>query len=390
MKKIISLLLCILMLASCFVMSVSAKDETLRFGKDGKFTIVIFADSQDDEKLEATTTALMETAIQKEKPDLVVFLGDNTVATGKKKQTKAIEALLQPCLDSKTPFAIIFGNHDQENKVSKEDLLKIYRKYGCLTYDADPSIYGCGNCNLPIYASKGSKIAFNLWFTDSGSSFREGDDKKGYDYVRKSQIRWYKNTEKALTEKNGGVPVPSINFQHIAPCETYEALGMLELPFGYEEWYTDGKYYLSIPAPDKFEGIAFESPSASYYNAGHVDALLKYGKVLGTFVGHDHVNTFVTNYKGMNITNVPSVGCSSYNKLMTRGYGVITLNEKDTSTYDYSVKYYSDLAISGDYPELLEADGADSRTEYALATVLRRIFETTTKAFGAVWSMIAK
>ncbi len=382
MKKIISLLLCILMLAGCFVLSVSAKDELLRFGKDGEFKIVLFADSQDDEKLEATTTALMEAAIKKENPDLVVFLGDNTVATGKKKQTKAIEALLKPCLDSKTPFAIVFGNHDQENKVNKEDLLKIYRKYGCLTYDADPSIYGCGTCNLPIYASKESKIAFNLWFTDSGSSFGEDDEKTGYDYVRKSQIRWYKNTEKALTEKNGGTPVPSINFQHIAPCETYEALGMPELPIGIKEWYTEDKYYLSIPAPDKFTGIAFESPSTSYYNSGHVDALLKYGNVLGTFVGHDHVNTFVTNYKGMNITNVPSVGCNSYSKVMTRGYGVITLNEKDTSAYDYKLEYYTDLALSGDYPELMEADGAYSKIKCILAVALRTFMLTVTELTG--------
>ncbi len=390
MKKIVALLLCILTLVSTFALTASAASDTkLKFGKDGEFKIVIFADSQDDENLEATTTALMKAAIEKEAPDLVVFLGDNTVAKGTAKQKKAIQALLQPCLDSDTPFAIVFGNHDQEQGVSKEKLLKIYRSYGCLTYDADPDIYGCGNCNLPIYASKGSKVAFNLWFFDSGSN-NPDTEVGGYDYVRKSQINWYKKTEQALTKKNGGTPVPSINFQHIAPCETYEALGMLELPFGYEEWYTDGQYYLSIPAAGKFEGIAFESPSSSYVNAGHVDALLKYGNVLGTFVGHDHINTYITSYEGMNITNVPSVGCSAYSYIMTRGYGVITLDESDTSKYDYKLEYYSDLALSGDYPELMEAEGAYSKIKCVLAVILRNFMLIVTKLAGSFVNSISE
>ncbi len=336
-------------------------DNILRFDENGEFTILLFADSQDNEDLEATTTALMEVGIKKHNPDLVIFLGDNTVANGYENQAKAIDALLQPCVNSNTPFAIVFGNHDQEQGVSKEDLLDIYQRYGCLTYDANPEMSGCGTCNLPIFASNGINIAFNLWLTDSGS--RDNDEGKfGYDYVRQDQIEWYKNTAATLKTLNGGEVVPALNFQHIVPAEIFEALGMAKIPFGNDTWSTNGQHYLPVPSSATFSGFMFETPCPANTNSGHLDAFVETGDVMGTFVGHDHINSYTTSYKTTNITNVPAVGGSSYNKPSSRGYGVIELNEKDLSTYNYYVDYYADLATT-DYPELLDVEGAYSKID---------------------------
>ena len=89
-KKVLAVVLAIIMLTATFAMTASASisDYILKFNNDGKFRIMIFADSQDDETLEETTAQLMKEALAAHNPDLVVFLGDNTVALGYENQAK--------------------------------------------------------------------------------------------------------------------------------------------------------------------------------------------------------------------------------------------------------------------------------------------------------------
>ncbi|MBE6770865.1 MAG: hypothetical protein E7547_01810 [Ruminococcaceae bacterium] len=365
-KKVLAVIMSVLMLSMVFVPCAFAADNStsnaaLKFNEDGKFKIMIFADSQDDETLEATTAQLMREALDAQKPDLVVYLGDNTVAEGYENQAKAIEAIVAPCVERNVPFTLVFGNHDQEHNVEKEVLLKEYQKYpGCLAYDAVPSLYGCGNHNLPILASDGTGIAFNLWFIDSGTSVAEVG---GYDYVREDQIKWYKDTAAALKNLNGGKTVPAISFQHIIVTEAYEAVGMMKIPFGIEDFTFDGQAYLPVPNFGAYEGFIFEPPCPSYVNGGQMDAWLETGDVMATFYGHDHVNDFTTNYEGVDITTVPTVGCNSYSNDINRGVGLITLDEKDLSTYEYEALRMYDFALA-EGSKIPECEGALSTFEY--------------------------
>lgn len=382
LKKALAIVMAALMAAVILpVFASAAASPVLKFGDDGKFEIMIFSDSQDDENLEETTTQLMIEALDAYQPDLVVYLGDNTVANGYENQYKAIEAIVTPCVERDVPYAIVFGNHDQEQGVEKEVLLSVYQQFGCLTYDADPEMYGCGNCNLPILSSNGTKIAFNLWFIDSGSSnFEEGSS--GYDYVRESQIEWYKETAAKLALLNGGETVPAINFQHIVPVETYDALGMVQLPIGIKDWTYGGQAYLPIPSFSSHTGFVFEPPCPSYTNGGQVDAWLETGDIIASFHGHDHTNTFTTNYEGIDITTVPTVGCNSYSTDITRGVGLITLNEEDLSTYEYEVLNIFDFALA-EGSKILDCEGANSKIGY---TFMKLINELLTKIHEMIGS----
>lgn len=367
-KRIFAAALAIMMLVTFAVPSFAAtadslEDSTLKFNSDGKFKIMIFADSQDDETLEETTAALMREALDAQKPDLVVYLGDNTVAQGYENQAKAIEAVTAPCVERNIPFTIVFGNHDQEQGVEKDVLLEEYQKYpGCLAVDADPSLYGCGNHYLPITSSKGDKIAFNLWFIDSGTTVEELG---GYDYVREDQINWYKENAALLKAQNGGETVPALNFQHIIVTEVYDALGMVKIPFGIKNFTYDNQAYLPVPNFGSYTGFIFEPPCPSYVNGGQMDAWLETGDVIGTFFGHDHINGFTTNYGGIDITTVPTVGCNSYSYEINRGVGLITLDESDLSTYEYEVLNMYDFALA-EGSSILGCDGAKSKFEYTL------------------------
>ena len=335
-------------------------DTTLQFGEDGKFQIMMFADSQDDEELEETTTQLMRKALATYKPDLVIYMGDNSVAPGEK-QADAIAAIVAPCVEAEVPFTLVFGNHDQEQGVSNDDLLKEYQKYpGCLAVDAIPELYGCGNHNLTILSSDGAKVAFNLWLVDSGTSTEEAG---GYDYVREDQIQWYKDTAAELAAANGGEVVPAMSFQHIIVPEVYDALGMMKIPVGIGEWTFDGQAYLPIPNFGSYTGYVFEPPCPSHINGGQMDAWLETGDVMATFYGHDHVNDFTTSYKGIDITTVPTVGCNSYSNDINRGVGLITLDESDLTTYEYEALRMYDFALA-EGSKILECEGALSKISY--------------------------
>lgn len=386
-KKIASLLLACIMVVCCAapVFASELAPSVLRFDENGKFKIMIFADIQDDETVEETTLQFMSESLDKYNPDLVVYLGDNTVARGEDNQRIAIEAITEPCISRKIPFALVFGNHDQEQGVDKETLLAMYKSIGkelCLTWDAG-DIYGCGNSNLLIMSSKNLlKPAFNLWFIDSGSTlYDENGDRKGYDYVREDQIKWYEDTAEHLKVFNDGKIIPAILFQHIIVPEVYEAM-YPSLPVSIGSTYK-GVSYLPIPTMSKFTGMAFEDPCPSYTSVGQFDSLVKTGDVIASFYGHDHLNDFSTSYKGIDMTAVPSVGCHSYSNDMTRGIGLITLDENDLTTYDYETIHIYDMATA-EGSQIGNVDGGQSQFYYTFIKFMRNALDTVFNVFRTV------
>ncbi len=381
-KKIVCVLLvCLMMSFGCSVFAF-ADDTALQFDENGQFEIMIFADSQDDENLEETTAQLMKEALAKYEPDLVVYLGDNTVADGYDNQYTAIEEILAPTIEAGVPFALVFGNHDQEQGVEKEDLLAMYQAIGgelCLTYDT-PDLYGCGNSNLTILSSDGTETAFNLWFFDSGSSLRDDEGEwLGYDYVREDQIAWYEETAAELADANGGETVPSIVFQHIIVPEIYEAI-YPSIPFTIDSYSYKGSTYIPVPSFSDHTGFILEPPCPSYFSAGQFDSWVETGDVLGMFCGHDHINSFTTTYQGIDITTVPSVGCNSYSNDIVRGVGLITLDESDLTTYSYEVARIGDLALE-DGSELCNVDGSQSKIYYSFMNFITNILDAIHNLF---------
>ena len=77
------------------------------------------------------------------------------------------------------------------------------------------------------------------------------------------------------------------------------------------------------------------------YSNGQADALVDNGKVLGIAVGHDHKNSFVIPYKGLDIVQTPTASFGSYGDI-NRGARTITLNEKDLTSYETDVIFFRD------------------------------------------------
>ena len=358
-KKILSVILAALMLLTVSVPAFAANEaaapsgDVLQFGEDGKFQILVLADVQDDNPVNEDTLQYIREALDTVKPDLVVFNGDNITIDDK----AAYDQLMQPLIERGQKFTFVFGNHDVEDRsFTHEDILEIYQSYeGCLAYDADPALHGCANHNLPILSSDGTKVAFNLWMFDSGDYLTNEDgswyydeyDSRVYDCVRKDQIEWYKNESKKLEEANGG-KVPSIAFEHIITEEGVAAilpkmpsfLGILGRSFN------NGNAYSFVPVFTRIkDGFILEPPCPSPDNEGQWDAFVERGDVLGCVFGHDHVNSFIAEYNGVDAIMTPGITSESYNDPMLRGGRIITIDENDPWNYETEMLHFHALAL---------------------------------------------
>lgn len=360
-KKILAVILSALMLFGVMSLVVSAqeKDNTLRFGDDGKFTILQFADIQDGYPLMTITKKLLQDTLAKVQPDLVVLTGDNISggSTNTKVITRAaINEFMSIFEKAGVPTAAVFGNHDDESEFADKDFqMSVYESYDCFVgYNEGDSIPGVGTYNIPVVSSDGTRIAFNIWMTDSGT-YNTENDLGGYACTTKEQIAWYVEKSNELKALNGGNPVPSINFQHIIVPEIFDALAECEA--GTPESISRGDKYLTLP--EGVEGHLHESPCPPNYNNGQFAAFKQQGDVFATVSGHDHVNNFVVPYEGIDIVNTPGVGFSSYND-ETVGSRVFVIDENDPENYETYVDGYFD--VYGDDEAALYRYQAYSRT----------------------------
>ncbi len=317
----------------------AAEKEPLKFETDGAFKIVIFADTQDGIAVDERLISRMELAIEREQPDLVVFTGDQTDMNIQDPEVdfrQALEQILAPVVKEGIPYAFTFGNHDSQSTfvdrvTDKDAMLAVYQSIGdCRTTDPAPDLTGTGTCKIPVYASDGSAVVFNLLMVDSGTYQDPLDSTTGYDNPHADQLAWM--------QENNDVDINSLVFQHIPMPEIYNFL-VEDYERGRQAY--GGKVY-ALKLNENATGYLgeFPCPIAAEDNTGEFETLKAMGNVLGVFTGHDHLNDFTGTYEGINMTAVPGMTYQSYGEEEVRGYGVIELDEADLSDYAYhSVKF---------------------------------------------------
>ena len=391
MKKIIALIIVgIMLVASIIPASAAEKSKKLQFNEDGEFRVLHLSDCQDGFPAQEKMFIYINYMLETYKPDLVVLGGDNTVGPEETKE-QAIEELVAPFVEHETYFTLVFGNHDHQQGVEKEELLEMYQKYGgkyCLAYDADTELTGVANHNLPVYSSDGENLKFNFWLIDSlNYAVDENGNEIGYDSVREDQIEWYKETYKKL-EKEAGEKVYSICFQHIIPGEIYDVMfPEVKKPLSpLTETYNNGKHYpIIFPDTSAFTGHLFENPSPGVYNYGQVDAMLEMGDVLSIHVGHDHICTYEIDYEGIKFINTPGVTFNSYGNEFTRGSRLITIREDATDTFESEVITVNEAAYEDEaFREAMDI----SKFKAGFWLVLNDVLLGLSKASGFVAKII--
>lgn len=307
---------------------------------NGKFRIMQIADTQESAKVSIDTIRFIAAAIEREKPDLVIFTGDQIKGysssfhgnNGAKNVKRVIKELIAPLEMRGVPFAMTFGNHDGDSALSNVEQFEIYKESPMFVYaegvnDEDPATY-----YLEV-KNDSDEVKRLIYLFDSHAKAENG----GYSAVLPYQLEWYRTVRDSYES-----PLPSIAFQHIPTPEYFNVIKRVKRfssgsvrAYGNHknEWYVLDRHNRTLR---DFMG---ETPAAPFENSGEIDAFLEKKEVEGLFVGHDHNNSLVADYKGIKLGYTQGCGFNVYGPGYKRGVRILDLDENggfETKTVIYS------------------------------------------------------
>lgn len=245
------------------------------------------------------TTHFLRKMIHIEKPDLIVFTGDNIFGSSATDAAESLFEVFAPAIESGIPWAAILGNHDQESSMTREELMSFISLMDysvSQTFPMDPmeqqpmtNIDGFGNYNLEVRGAPGSYLSnssiLNLYFLDSGDRAIV-DGVRTYNWIRESQLSWLRGLSKRfqgqwkLTDQS--VEIHPLSVMHPALA------------------------FFHIPIPEirqgpikNIVGTYREYVACSLVNSGVLKTFISMGDVKAFFIGHDHNNDYCGNLEGM-------------------------------------------------------------------------------------------
>lgn len=289
----------------------------LKFNAQSTFKIVQFTDIhlQYDSYRSDSVIVMMRAIIEREKPDLVMLTGD---IVGSDNRAKAWRKVAQVMVDAKTPWAAMFGNHDAEFELTKQQTLDAIAglPYN-LTVNGPETVAGAGNYVLPIQSANSSKTAALCYVLDVSETNRAPEGHTGvYEWIDDSQVQWYASQSAAFTAQNGGKPLPALAFFHI-PFPEYDRVADQRTTVGY----------------------AAERANPSPLRSNFFEALKAGNDVMGTFVGHHHNNNSIGYLDGIALAFGQTTGRQVYGELGA-GARVIVLHEGERKFDSWIIKRY--------------------------------------------------
>jgi len=286
-----------------------AQEDRLQFNSDNSFKIAQFTDThfyKGGPRSQEVLDNIMA-VVEAEDPDLIILTGD--IVTGKP-TIESWEILSDLLISYKIPYAVTFGNHEDEAEASRIGLLEYLseRPYCLISDDGGEEVKGYGNYLLPVYNQEGT--AEKLIFCMDSRSYSLAKDKgvEGYGWFDRSQISWFAENNQAWLDKNP--ELQSLLFFHIPLPE-------------YGQAFDHGEFR---------KGVRMEEECSPKINTGMFSELVLQGNVLGTFVGHDHDNNYVAQLYNIALCYGYFSGGNSYGDLPLNGARLILL-EEDKQTF---------------------------------------------------------
>ena len=222
------------------------------------------------------TLEFVESILDDEKPDLVVLSGDQIEGPAAPDTESAILKFAAPLIERQIPYAVIFGNHDDEGdrSMSRAGQMAVIETLPYSLSQAGPQyIDGIGNYYVEVLAPSPSEhSALTLYLLDSHGLTPDEKNYKGYDWLKQSQIEWFRSTSETLKKAK----------MHTKYTHIHMDMAFIHIPL--PEYAERGSNYES--------GGEFREPvTAPAFNSHFYDALAQQG-VVAVGCGHDHVNDY--------------------------------------------------------------------------------------------------
>lgn len=278
-------------------------------------------------KKDAKAMAAVSALIGKTKPDLIVLTGDtifpffpSSGTLDNEKEARKLTAFMDAF---KTPYALIFGNHDTEMgaKCTKSQLAALFAQGEYSIIDcASKDIFGVGNYIIKIMDAN-RKLTSALVLLDS-NMYGDGWFFSGFDCIHADQIDWCMKSLTALRTQNETLTALAFFHMPIAEYKTaYEKMKLGDKSVVY--------HFGSIGEKNDYFGIS--KNACTFF-----DEALKNGVIKGMFCGHDHYNTLSLTYRGIMLTYGMSIDYLGYadikGRYTQRGATAITVQTNGNFT----------------------------------------------------------
>ena len=253
----------------------------------------------------------VEKLIRAAKPDLVAVTGDIAypfpLQSGSFNNLRESEMFAKLMEKLEVYYTISFGNHDTESYsfYDRNDLYEFYsdEKY-CLIDRAD-NADGI-NYAVNIADAETGRIIQTLYMMDTHAYVKDGNGLfDRYDGLHENQIAWYRSEVERMNSINAAFgDVESLLFMHI-PFVEYETAWQEYREAGSKDTENVTYFYGEALEPD-------ENVCHSMYDDDMFETILELGSTKGVFVGHDHLNYFSVEYKGVRLTYGMSIDYLAY------------------------------------------------------------------------------
>lgn len=223
-------------------------------------------------------------------------------------------------------WTFVFGNHDAEppcpyTKQDISDLIKEQNYTYCLFQEGPSEIEGMGNHFITVKNTQGL-ITHTFFMFDSLSYDEDG----GYQNITQGQIDWYSNIVSANINANQLLLTsidPSLLTQDIAIYQNPNSLMFFHIPLREYEIAWD-KYALEGNSLDVNYKYGVMNGPLKPVNCGDgedelFETALLLGSTTGIFVGHDHLNNFQIEYKGIRLTYGMSIDYTAFTGIHRQG-----------------------------------------------------------------------
>lgn len=208
--------------------------------------------------------------LDEEKPDLVILSGDQVNGETAPDAQSAFFKIAALLIKRKIPYAAIFGNHDDEGSMSREGQMAFMENLPySLSRPGPKDVDGVGNYYVEVLARGSSDhSALTIYMLDSHAYTPDERNFPGYDWIKPSQIDWFRKTASSRKKK------------HDEYTHRHMDIAFIHIPL---------PEYTEQDNPRKGEWR--EGVTAPRFNSGFRDALVEQGIVMVS-VGHDHANDY--------------------------------------------------------------------------------------------------